>query len=205
MQRALTVSMAVVSLVLAGCGSAPTGGGGGGVLDRLGSLPDENGNGFPDIPTPDGVEGASRIAVELVNELTFAEAQKLANVNIPGSVTEVVDIRLRIAINMEYEDGISNRVTGSRPLDPFEIVAEAACPESISVNVTVVASVPLVGEQTLAILGPYDFQKGDVGTGYPCDSVISLRVYTDENGQPALDWLVEPLTAESDVPNGEPL
>jgi len=194
----LTVSMAVVLLLLAGCGTASNGGGGGGVLDRLGTLPDENGNGYPDIPTPDGVEGGGRIAVELINELTFAAAQKLANVSIPGSVSDVVDIRLHIALDMAYEGGVTNRVAGSRPLDPFNIIAETACPESISVRVTVVAAIPLIGEQTLAILGPYDFQRGALGTGYPCDSVIALRVYMDENGEPALDWLVEPLTADSD-------
>lgn len=193
MRRMLTVSVSVVSILLAGCGVSPNGNNVG-VLDRLSSLPDENGNGYPDIPTPKGIDETGRIAIELVNEVTFAEAQQLANITIPAAVSNLVNASIRISIDMDYGNDVTNRLRGTRALGPFDIVAEAACPESVSVMVAVVVEIPLVGEQTLAVVGPYEFEQGQLGVGYECDSVISARVYTDESGLPAADWSIQPLS-----------
>ena len=181
MRRSLLVVMLLAAL--AGCGTSGGGGGAVGVLNRLSSFPDDNGNGYPEIPPPDGVDETELVAFEITNQITMSQAEQLANVNIPDFVSNIVTIRARLTVNLTYPGDITDRLTGSRGIAPFELRGEVACPSTMEVRVSVVADIPLMGEQTVQSFGPYTFNRDTGENAYQCNSILSIETFVDENGQ----------------------
>ena len=179
MRRSLLVVMWLAAL--AGCGTS--GGGVSGILNQLDSFPDDNGNGYPEIPPPDGVDETELVAFEITNQITMSQAEQLANVNIPDFVSNIVTIRARLTVNLTYPGDITDRLTGSRGIAPFELRGEVACPSTMEVRVSVVADIPLMGEQIVQSFGPYTFNRDTGENAYQCNSILSIETFVDENGQ----------------------
>jgi hypothetical protein len=187
--RILTVIL--IAALPAGCGnraSTDTRG----ILDRLASLPDENGNGLADIPSPDGVDGGEAVGIYLANDITRPEAEALAQVEIPDAVGTLVDVRADLTVDLEYGDDIQDRLRGSRPIGPFQIAAEAECPVLVNVRVGLVAEVPIVGDQPIRTFGPFRFER-DAPGGFECGSVIAVETTLNDDGVPVAQTGVEPL------------
>jgi hypothetical protein len=174
----------------AGCGSLP---GEEGVLDQLDMVLDTNNNGFPDVPTPEGVDKEGTVAIALVNHITLAEAEALAQVEIPDFVTGIIPVYADLIVDVTYPGGITDELTGTRPLGPFEMSLELVCPEAVELLVSINASIPLVGEQTFMTLGPYLFEQDSVARRLSCNSIIRAEASLDERGQPQLSLDVEPM------------
>ena len=189
MRRSLFVVMWLAAL--AGCGTS--GGGVSGILNQLDSFPDDNGNEYPEIPPPDGVEETDTVALEIINQITMSQAERLAHVNIPDFVTNIVSIRERLTVNLTYPGDITDRLTGSRGIAPFELRAEVACPTMVEVRVSVVADIPLVGERTVQSFGPYTFNRDTGENAFQCNSILFIEVFVDENGQASANVDVTPM------------
>jgi hypothetical protein len=190
----IILQMAVALLIpglLAGCGFGP-GGEDGGILDHLTGLPDENGNGYPEIPAPDGVDETATVAIRIQNHITKSEAEDLAQVNVPQIIQDAVRVRARIRVDLTYPGGITDRLTGARPIAPFEVKAEAVCPQAVEAWVTVVAEAPVVGSQTVAGLGPYRVERRADAFGYSCETLINIESFVDESGDPTATIDVQP-------------
>ena len=188
------MTIAVLLMILAGCGTS-SGSGSGGILDRLSTLPDANGNGFPDIPAPEGVEETETVPLQLVNQITMSQAERLAQVNLPDLVQNNISVRARILVNLTYPGDITDRLTGTRAVAPFEIKAEVICPLTIEVRVTVVADIPVIGQQTVQSFGPFQFERDALTNGYECGSIISIEVFVNEDGDPSTTTDVQPMPA----------
>lgn len=186
------MTIAVLLMILAGCG-ASSGSGSGGILDRLGTLPDANGNGFPDIPAPPGVEETQTVPLQLINEITMSQAERLAKVNLPDFVKNIVSIRARLLVNLTYPGDITDRLTGTRAVAPFEVKAEVVCPMTMEVRVTVVADIPVIGQRTVQSFGPFQFQRDALVNGFECGSMIAIEVFVNEDGDASSTTKVQPM------------
>lgn len=179
MFRSTCAFLMVVGLCcLVGCGSS--GGGGGGVLNQLDSQPDTDGDGFAEIEPPEGVDFDSEesIALNIVNTITSSQAAAASGTQLPAGVS----LSARVAVNVTYPGGITQRLPGTFPVGPFELAFEIACPESIEVLVTVVATAPIIGDQPVTTFGPYDFtQDGDEGYVYECGSTVTISTFVDDD------------------------
>ena len=177
---------------LTGCGS--TGGGGGGVLNQLDKLPDQDGDVFSEIAPPEGVEFDfdSSLALRIVNTITRSQAEAASGAQIPSAVSSTISVSAKVAVNLTYPGDITQRLPGTFPVGPFDLQFEIACPESIEVVVTVVASVPIIGEQPVSTFGPYVFTRGGGGYAYECGALVSLSTFADEEtGELQVSLLVE--------------
>jgi hypothetical protein len=198
--RRIILRMAMALLMpglLAGCGLG-SGGEDGGILNNLTGLPDANGNGYPEIPPPDGVDETATVAIRIQNHITKSEAENLAQVNAPQIIEDMVRVRARIRVDLTYPDGITDRLTGTRPIAPFEVKAEAVCPQAVEVSVSVVAEAPVVGSQTVAGLGPYRVERQTDALGYSCETLINIESFVDESGEAIATIDVEPFPESVD-------
>ncbi|MCK4658031.1 MAG: hypothetical protein KAV82_00785 [Phycisphaerae bacterium] len=190
-----SILMLIGMCCLTGCG-ASGGGGGGGVLNQLDSMPDADGDVFSEITPPEGVDFDfdESIALMITNTITRSQAEAAAGVQMPDVISSNISLAAKVAVNLTYADGITQKLPGSFPVGPFELQFEIACPEAIEVMVTVVATAPLVGSQAVASFGPYQFtQDGEGGSyTYTCGSTVSIvTFYDDETGEPKVTLEVE--------------
>jgi hypothetical protein len=196
-----TILRVAVTLLIAGllpgCGFG-SGGEDGGILNHLAGLPDANSNGYPEIPAPDGVEETATVAIRIQNHITRSDADDLAQVNLPQIVEDVVRIRARIRVELTYPSGITDQLTGTRSMAPFEIKAEAICPQVMEAWVTVVAEAPVVGSQTVSGLGPYRVERGAGADGYACETLINIESFINEGGDAAATVEIQPFPESAD-------
>ena len=177
---------------LTGCGS--TGGSGGGVLNQLDNLPDEDGDVFSEITPPEGVDFDfdSSLALRIINTITRSQAEAAAGAQIPSAVSSSITVSAKVSVNLTYADGITQRLPGTFPVGPFDLQFEIACPESIDVVVAVVASVPIIGEQPVSAFGPYVFTRGGGDYAYECGATVSLTTFADEEtGELVVSLVIE--------------
>lgn len=180
-RRVLGLTVVLLSFSNLACMTRPAGG----TLDNVEALPDADGDGFPELPTPDGVDDAEQVAVEIINEITRAQAEayvaEVAGMTIPGFVT----ISIPIAVTLSYIGGEEITHTGTESLQPFEIRAEAACPEMVTASVRVIANIPIVGMQTV-FMQEFPLSLSEPGAGgFQCETVISVRAFLDpDTGAP---------------------
>lgn len=170
--------------LLAGCGSSgPTGD-----LDAL--TEDTNNNGFLDVAPPDGVEflTVDNVKVRLVNTVAAGDLGTLAaQYGVDPALLSLVTIVADIDIDLDYGGGISDTLTQSEQIEPFDRKFEIACPENVAVAVNVVANVPVVGPQQVT-----DFNV-DLSSGveYECGQTIQVEVFVNDSGNPDVAVTVE--------------
>jgi len=195
MFRKACVLMIVASVCcLTGCGAS--GGGGGGLLNQLDGLPNEDGDAFAEIAPPEGVDFDldESVALSIVNTITRSQAEAAAGADIPNAVSGSIGLSAKITVDLTYPGGITQRLPGTFAVGPFELAFEVACPESIEVLVSIVASVPIIGTQPVSNFGPYTFnQSGENGAySYTCGSEVRLDTFIDdETGEPVVSLVVE--------------
>jgi hypothetical protein len=185
----VVVSLTLVAMVM-GC----NGGSGGptpGVLDRLNTFPDTDGDTFVEVPATAGVDSSREVAVAIDNDVTRTQAISLARTNVPDFVTDSIGLSATVLVKMTYADGKEQQLRGSRSIGPFELSFEVACPEVVEVHVNVVADIPIVGRTTVQTFGPFNFGKGTDAGQFQCDTLIRVRSFIDENGQPKATAAVE--------------
>ncbi|MCB9850291.1 MAG: hypothetical protein H6817_06260 [Phycisphaerales bacterium] len=168
--------------LLAGCnGAAPTGTGD---LDTLSE--DSNNNGFLDVTPPDGVEflEVNNVNIRLRNTVSIDDLGPLAaQYGIDPSLLNLVEIVADIGIDLDYGAGISDTLSESEPIAPFDKAFEIACPDGMNVQVNVVANIPFVGEQDVTNF-IVDLLEG---AEYQCGQTIEVNVVLDDNGNPDVD------------------
>lgn len=163
-------------------------------LNNLSELPDADGDGFADL---DGPEGTETVAVSIVNEITRADAEALAEQfvgEVPAGLAAVVAVEVNFTITRIYEGDQTFMDMGSRALQPFDDLAiEAVCPETVVVAVDVVASVPILGNFEVLPTQEFTLVEGDGGRGtFVCGKVIMVTAAIDEStGQPDIDLVIE--------------
>jgi hypothetical protein len=191
---ALAVAVGVVALT-AGCPFAPPAPSG--TFDNLDVLDDTDDDGFKDLAGPEGTEGGETIAVSVVNEITRAEAERVAEEyygsDIPDGLAAMADVKVNFSITRVYEDGSEFTDTGSRGLETFEVKVEAACPETVIAEVEVVALFPLLPE--IVVLPPQEYVLTTDGSGdltFACGKVIAVTASLDEGTPfPEIDVTIE--------------
>ncbi len=185
MFRGVCSLWAVVGLCcLTGCGS--TGGGGGGVLNQPGTLPDEDGDGFSEIAPPEGVDfdQSNSLAVRVTNTITCGQAEAAAGVQLPDIVDSIVSLTTRVSVTVTYPGGVTQLLSGAFPVGPLDLAFEIACPESVEVRASVVASVPIMGDQVVSSFGPFSFAHNAGDYPYECGAVVTVTTFTDtETGE----------------------
>ncbi len=190
----LAVAAGVVVLT-AGCPFAPPVPSG--TFDNLESLEDADQDGFKDLAGPEGTEEGETIAVSVVNEITRAEAEAVAEEyygsDIPDALAAMADVKVDFSITRIYEDGSEFTDTGSRGLETFEVKVEAPCPETVIAEVEVVASFPLLPE--IVVLPPQEYVLATDGAGdltFACGKVIAVTASLDEESTfPEIDVTIE--------------
>jgi hypothetical protein len=188
--RGLFVVSMLSGAVLAGCGSTgngPTPG----ILDRLSTLSDTDGNGFVEVPATAGVDTSREVAVAIENDITRTEAISLAQTSVPNFVADSISLSATVLVKMTYADGKEQQLRGSRNIGPFDLSFEVACPDRVEVNVNVTADIPVVGRTSVQTFGPFVFSKGTNTGQFQCDTVIHVRSFVDASGQPKATAMVE--------------
>jgi len=167
----------VFTLALSGCGAvAPVGD-----LDAL--TDDANGNGFFDVTPPDGVEFLTldNLKVRLANVIAQDELGGLAaEFGVDPALLNLVTLKADIVVMMDYGAGITDELVQSEAIDPFDKRFEIACPERVTVEVDVIAEVPVVGPQSVT-----DFSVSlAAGDHYTCGQTIAVEVFINASGDP---------------------
>jgi hypothetical protein len=175
-----------------GCGNNG-GAAGGGTLNRLDSLPDADGDAFSEITPPDGIvfDPETALSLHIINTITRSQAEAAAGVQLPQVVSSSLTLAAKVSVKLNYPGDIEQRLPGSFPVGPFDLAFEVACPDSIEVLVTVVATAPIVGEQPVSTFGPYVFTQGSGDYAYSCPSIVTLTTMVDEAGAPIVDISVD--------------
>ena len=163
-----------------GCGTAIATGD----LDSLSE--DANGNGYLDVEPPDGVEFSTldNVNVGLSNTITQTDVATIAaTMGVDASMLSLVSLVANMELTLDYGNGITDVLTESEPIAPFEKKFELAVPDSVDVLVKVVANVPLVGAQTVT-----EFTVSlTKGVEYEAGQTIDIAVSMDEYGNPDVD------------------
>ncbi|MCP4591749.1 MAG: hypothetical protein GY842_13500 [bacterium] len=190
--------LSLVLILMGMCGLVGCGVGGGappgGVLNQLDNLADEDGDAFSEIVPPEGVEydDEEALGLKITNTITRSQAMAAAGAQLPDFVSSSVSLWAKVAIDLTYPDGETQTLPGTFPVGPFELAFEFACPESIEVQVTVVASAPIVGDQAVTSFGPYVFTKDEGTYPFECGATVTISTYVnDETGEPGVDLLIE--------------
>ena len=169
----------LLAFTVAGC-QQPTSGG------DLSSLADANNNGFDDVAPPDGVEfnEETNAKVLLDNTIDSQDVAQLASQQgIDPSLLAFVAVDVDIVLTLNYNGFESIVLRQSESLEPFTRAFETACPDSMSISVTVTANVPVVGPQNV-----FD-QVFDVeeGVDYECGGTLNVETFADEDGNPRVE------------------
>ena len=145
---------------------------------------DENENGFPDVPVPEGVEveETGTVNVHLANTISQEDVAALVKdfIDVEADLLDLVDITLNMTITLSYDGGITDVLEDSEPFVPFEKLFEVACPNVANVAVEVVAEIPFVGPQTLE---EFDADLTQ-GVEFECGQTLEVEAFTNDNGFP---------------------
>ena len=147
---------------------------------------DENENGFPDVPVPEGVdvEETGTLNVRLLNTISqddlVAMLGDLVELNI--DLMDMVDVILNMRITFTYDDGITDVLEDSETIVPFDKKFEVACPNSVNVAIEVVAEIPFVGPQTIEQLD-HDLIQG---VDFECGETFEVEAFINEQGFPEI-------------------
>ena len=172
-------TMVMLAIAATGCQQPLPGG-------DLSNLADANDNGFDDVVPPDGVafDDATNAKVRLVNTINSADVAVLAEQQgIDPSLLAFVAIDVDITLTLNYDGFESIVLRQNESLEPFTRAFEAACPDSISVAVSVDANVPVVGPQNV-FSQVFDLEAG---TDYDCGGTLNVETFADENGNPRVE------------------
>ncbi len=172
-------TVAALALAIAGC-QQPTSGG------DLSNLADGNNNGFDDVAPPDGVEfnEETNAKVLLDNTIDSQDVALLASQQgIDPSLLAFVAVEVDIVLTLGYDGFESIVLRQSESLEPFTRAFEAACPDTISVAVTVTANIPVVGPQNV-FDQVFDLEEG---VDYDCGGTLNVETFADENGSPRVE------------------
>lgn len=188
---ALSILACLAVVGLTGCGGG--GGGAGGILNQLDRLPDTDGDGFPEIEPPPGVEfdAAGAVALKMINTITRSQAEAAAGVSLPSAVASQVSVTVQTAVTLVYADGTEQVLRGTFPLGPREIAFEAACPDYVEVLVTAMADTPVTAPQAVQTFGPFIQTLGEDSDSYACGGIISLETSTDAAGELVASIVIE--------------
>lgn len=151
-------------------------------------LPDADMDGFRDLPSPDGITSGEDIQVEIVNELTQADLIGLIDLGGLESLLAFVQVNVAFDLTLNYPNGETVPFSDSRSLEPFELRFEAVCPDSVDATAGATASA-LGAELFSQDFPPITITSDD----FECGSLISLRAFLNDRGQPDVDWTVTPL------------
>jgi len=175
----------VLPIGLVGCGAGATVGGD---LDNL--TEDSNDNGFLDVEPPDGVEflTVDNVNIRLRNTVSQEDLGGLAaQFGVDPALLNLVEIVANIEVELDYGAGITDTIVESESIEPFDRRFEIACPDSLNVDVGVIAQVPLVGPQDVT-----DFVVNlTEGTEFECGQTVEVEVVVDENGNPDVSLSIE--------------
>ncbi|NOX59466.1 MAG: hypothetical protein GXP29_11505 [Planctomycetes bacterium] len=177
--RMMGCMMMVLAMAASGC-QQPTAGG------DLSNLTDANNNGFDDVAPPDGVafDEATNAKVRLVNTINGQDVAQLAEQQgIDPGLLNFVAIDVEIVLTLNYNNFESIVLRQNEALEPFSRSFEAACPDSLSVEVSVTANVPIVGPQSIF---NQVFELA-VGVDYECGETLSVETFADDNGNPQVN------------------
>jgi hypothetical protein len=133
------------------------------------------------------------LGIEFINEITVDQAAGLAPPGTPTDLIGLISIRVEFEVTLQYVGGESVSFDGSRPLGPFTIPFEAACPENVVVSVSVIAAIPFVGDQ---VVFQDEFNASTLGAAgaleVACDSIFRIVSRIDDRGNPSVETTVEP-------------
>ncbi len=172
-------STMVLAMAVAGC-QQPTVGG------DLSNLTDSNNNGFDDIAPPVGLEfnEETNAKVRLENTIDGQDVALLASQQgIDPSLLAFVAVDVEIVLTLGYDGFESIVLRQNESLEPFTRAFETACPDTISVAVTVTANVPVAGPQNV-FDQVFDLE---VGVDYECGGTLNVETFADENGNPRVE------------------
>ncbi len=164
--------------VIAGCQGTPPG--------DLDNLKDENENGFNDLPAPLGVpfEEESNLKIKVINEVSRDDISQFASqFGIDASLVNLVDIIATVTVTLNYPDGVTDTVTETQSIAPFERSVELACPESVNVAIDLDLSLPFGQSQSLISDDSIVLYEG---WDYDCGATRIVRLFVGENGIPQL-------------------
>jgi hypothetical protein len=171
--------MTVLTFAVAGC-QQPTSGG------DLSNLVDANNNGFDDVTPPNGVEfnEETNAKVRLENTIDSQDVAVLASQQgIDPNLLAFVAVDVDIVLTLGYGEFESLILRQSESLEPFTRAFETACPDTISVAVTVTANVPVVGPQ-IVFDQVFDLEAG---VDYDCGGTLNIETFADEDGNPRVE------------------
>lgn len=152
----------------------------------LDNLVDADNDGFVDIAPPDGVTAneATNAKVVLSNSIGTEDIGPLAQQQgIDPSLLNLVAIEVDIVMTLNYDGFESLVLRQTQDLEPFDRAMEAACPDSVVVDVTVVAKVPFIGDQEV-FSGTFEQVQG---VQYECGETITVETLIDDSGLPAVN------------------
>ena len=145
---------------------------------------DENENGFPDVPVPEGVEveEIGTVNVHLANTIAQEDVAALVEdfIDVEADLLNLVEITLNMTVTLSYDDGITDVLEDSETFVPFDKRFEVACPNVAHVAVEVVAEIPFAGPQTLE-----EFEADlTEGLEFECGQTLEVEAFTNDNGFP---------------------
>ena len=149
--------------------------------DLSSATTDANGNGFPERTPPAGVDFATlgSLNVRLFNTLGEAELAELATqYGVDASLLSLADVYVTITAVLDYGDGITDTLEESRPVAPFDLKIEVACPNAVDITLSAEARGPLGVTQPLM----NETQTVTQGVQYQCGQIIEIGITTNDAG-----------------------
>lgn len=160
------------------------------------TLEDVDGDGFPDLEVPEGVDDSTKLGIEVVNDITRAQIinfflSQAQGAQGLGGVANLVKISLTFDFTFTYPDGQEVTRREVRELGRFDFRFSGACPDTITAEVTINATAPIIGVIPTPEIPPIVLSAdGSTGDGaFECDRVFSLTaMFDDATGQPIVDF-----------------
>lgn len=154
-------------------------------IDKL--RDDVNSNGFMDVPPPAGIEFDPEATVKVIAGNTLFDTDLVEhsgevgiNPTVAGLLARATDFVVKFTFFLDYGDGVVQVLCQTKPLGPFEIAIEAACPLDSKINVEIIAVVPIFGGIPIKTI-PIGLTEDEVD--YECGQTVSLLTTKDENGR----------------------
>ncbi len=181
MKKTFCLGCTLIVIVGAGCQRAPRCGD----LDALSE--DVNGNGFLDIAPPEGIEfdPDSTVKVRAGNTLVATDLlPHVAETNVDPAIANLLvnvsDFIVKFSFDLDYGNGLTQRICQTKPLGSFDLAFEAVCPEDVNLDVELIAVLPIVGGIPLTTI-PIGLTVDAVD--YECGQTISLMTTKNEDGE----------------------
>ncbi|MFQ5491065.1 MAG: hypothetical protein ACE5GE_10115 [Phycisphaerae bacterium] len=148
---------------------------------------DANSNGFMDVRPPPGVEYDPEATVKVMAGNTLFDTDLVEHApevgldpTVAGLLARATDFLVKFTFFLDYGDGKVQVLCQTKPLGPFEIAIEAACPVDSMIDVELIAVVPIFGGIPVQTI-PVGLTEDAVD--YECGQTVSLLTTKDEDGQ----------------------